>query len=148
MPATSELSVAGFPSFARLDRLRLTERNILIGANGSGKSNVVEIFHLLGAIRDGRLERYVARAGGAEPVLHHGAGTSRQASLRVLFDEGRSELALVLKPTDDQRLFVEGEVTVHPSAGRFGVRSGEPGARFRLPPPVSERTLAARLAGP
>lgn len=126
MPAISELSVVGFRSFAHLDRLRLTRRNILIGANGSGKSNFVEIFHFLDAVRDAQLEDFVARAGGADPLLHYGASTTETMSVRILFDEPRWGLELVLEPTDDQRLFVKSQVTHR----LHGVASMSWGSRF------------------
>lgn len=106
MPAVSELSVAGFRSFSQLDRLRLAARNILIGANGSGKSNFVEIFQFAKAIWKGRLERYVARAGGADPLLHYGAGTTKRISFCISFARPGGTVELELEPTDDQRLFV------------------------------------------
>lgn len=109
MPAVSELSVAGFRSFAKLDRLRLAARNILIGANGSGKSKFVEVFQFAQAVWKGRLEKYVARTGGADPLLHYGAGTTKRMSFRISFAEPGGTLELVLEPTDDQRLFVTAE---------------------------------------
>ena len=106
MPAISEISVVGFRSFCHLDRLRLTERNILIGANGSGKSKFVEVFHFAQAIGDGRLEEYVERAGGADPLLDYGAGATKRMSFRFAFGEPGGTMELGLEPTDDQRLFV------------------------------------------
>ena len=106
-----ELSVVGFRSFAHLDGLRLTARNILVGANGSGKSNFVEIFHFLDAVRDAHLEEFVARAGGADPILHYGASNTETMSVRILFDQPRWGLELILEPTDDQRLFVKSQIT-------------------------------------
>lgn len=125
MPTIRELSVVGFRSFAHLDGLRLTARNILVGANGSGKSNFVEIFYFLNAIRDAGLEEYVARAGGADPVLHYGAKTTGVMSVRVLFEEPRWGLELVLKPTDDQHLFVTSQTTHN----LYGIASSSWGSR-------------------
>lgn len=110
MPAISEISVVGFRSFCNLDRLRLTERNILIGANGSGKSKFVEVFQFAQAIGKGRLEKYVARTGGADPLLHYGAGTTQRMFFRIAFDDPGGVLELALEPTDDRRLFVTTEV--------------------------------------
>ena len=106
MPAVSELSVAGFRSFAKPEPLRLAARNILIGANGSGKSNFVEIFQFAQAIGMGRLEKHVARSGGADPLLHYGATRTKRMSFRISFAEPGGTMELELEPTDDQRLFV------------------------------------------
>ena len=50
-----------------------TLANILIGANGAGKSNLISFLNLLSAIADGTLQEYVGRAGGAGTLLFYGA---------------------------------------------------------------------------
>ena len=51
MPALDWITIEGFKSIASLERLRLRPINVLIGANGSGKSNFLEEFSLLQALR-------------------------------------------------------------------------------------------------
>ncbi|MFN8077699.1 MAG: AAA family ATPase [Kineosporiaceae bacterium] len=65
------LEVAGFLSIedARVDLNRIT---VLIGANGSGKSNLIKAFELLGRIVDGDLDLYVGASGGASSLLFRG----------------------------------------------------------------------------
>lgn len=70
MVELDSITVKGFKSIASIEDLKLGPINVLIGANGSGKSNFIEVFSFLNAIREGRLQRYVAKAGGAEKVLH------------------------------------------------------------------------------
>ncbi len=41
------ISIEGFRSIRAIEKLKLRPINILIGANGSGKSNFVEIFSFL-----------------------------------------------------------------------------------------------------
>ena len=65
------ITIEGFKSIA-LAKLELG-RTVLIGPNGSGKSNFIGVFSFLNAIREGRLQEYVIKAGGAEKVLHFGA---------------------------------------------------------------------------
>ena len=67
------ISVEGFRSIARLEQLALRPINVLIGANGSGKSNFIAVFALLRALRADRLHTYVGTSGGAERNLHFGA---------------------------------------------------------------------------
>ena len=131
MPAISEISVVGFRSFCNLDRLRLTERNILIGANGSGKSKFVEVFQFAQAIGDGRLEEYVERAGGADPLLHYGAGATERMSFRFAFGEPGGTMELGLEPTDDERLFVT--TAVLSDMPRFGPRSNQQSTDIATP---------------
>lgn len=59
------ITVKGFKSIASVERLVLGPINVLVGPNGSGKSNFVGVFSFLHAIREGRLQDYVRKAGGA-----------------------------------------------------------------------------------
>ena len=63
------LSVRGFKTFQELD-LELRPINILIGANGAGKSNLNSLFKMLHEMTRGDFEYYVADAGGPEMILH------------------------------------------------------------------------------
>ena len=53
--ALDKISVQGFKSIASIKDLDLGRMNILIGSNGSGKSNFIGVFSFLHAIREGRL---------------------------------------------------------------------------------------------
>ena len=66
MAALDWITVEGFKSIKRIDRLPLAPINIVIGANGSGKSNLIGVFSFLREIRSGRLQEYVIRSGGAD----------------------------------------------------------------------------------
>jgi predicted ATPase len=74
MPSTAldYITVKGFKSIAEIEQAPLRSVNIVIGANGSGKSNFIGVFSFLHAIREGRLRDYVTAAGGAERLLHFG----------------------------------------------------------------------------
>src|SRR5712692_3248149 len=67
------IGVGGFKSIKDLQRLELRPVNVLIGANGSGKSNLVSFFQLLRAISEFRLGDFVGRAGGADTLLYYGS---------------------------------------------------------------------------
>ena len=68
----SHLTIKGFKSIRHLEKLRLSSLNILIGANGVGKSNFVSYFRLLGEMLDNRLQVWTAKQGGADRVLTYG----------------------------------------------------------------------------
>lgn len=53
--------------------LELGNVNVLLGANGAGKSNVISFFQLLGNLMNGSLQRYVEQAGTAQTFLYYGA---------------------------------------------------------------------------
>ena len=81
------ITVEGFKSLRSID-LELGPITVLIGPNGSGKSNFVEVFSFLHAIRQGRLSEYVARAGGADTVLHFGPRVTELLSISARFEQG------------------------------------------------------------
>ena len=84
------ISVSGFRSIAQLEQLPLGPINVLIGANGSGKSNLIQVFALLRAWQRGRLDQYVALTGGADRNLHFGAKVTTRLSAGVMFKDGKT----------------------------------------------------------
>jgi predicted ATPase len=107
--ALESITIEGFRSIAAIDHLRLTPINVVIGANGSGKSNFIETFSFLQAIRDGRLRNYVTAAGGAEKLLHFGSKTTKRIYFYLSFERGTNEYRLELRPTADDGLFPSSE---------------------------------------
>jgi len=55
IPALDCITIEGFRSIKRIERLPLEPINVLIGPNGAGKSNFIGAFSFLGEIRAGRL---------------------------------------------------------------------------------------------
>jgi predicted ATPase len=102
------ITIRGFKSIASIEGLALRKINVVIGANGSGKSNFIGAFDFLQAIRDRRLKEYVALAGGAEKILHFGSKNTREIYFALGFELGRFQLTL--RPTADDTLYEsEGE---------------------------------------
>ncbi len=66
------IKIKGFKSIKELD-LEMKPINVLIGANGSGKSNFISVFRLLENIYNQRLQTYVKHNGGAERFLYFGS---------------------------------------------------------------------------
>ncbi len=114
MPAIEHITVQGFKSIRQLEKLRLRPINVLIGANGSGKSNFIGVFALLQALYEGRLQDYVIRAGGADRLLHFGAKITDDLKLHVAFEDEINQYEVALFPTEDDGLFVSaGSELVH-----------------------------------
>ena len=57
------LTIEGFKSIRKLEGFELRSLNVLIGANGAGKSNFVEFFRLLRELIDERLQIEVGNTG-------------------------------------------------------------------------------------
>ncbi len=52
------ISLTGFKSIESLEAFELRKLNILIGANGAGKSNFVDFFRMLRAMADESFQAY------------------------------------------------------------------------------------------
>jgi predicted ATPase len=104
MVELDSITIKGFKSIASIEKLKLSPINILIGANGSGKSNFVSVFSFLNAIREGSLQDYVIKAGGAEKILHFGSKLTKDISLHVSFQGGVNQYYIDLQPTESDEL--------------------------------------------
>jgi len=103
MPALERIKIEGFKSI-RSTEVELRSLNVLIGANGSGKSNFVGVFRFLHELIGGNLRLYVARAGGADAFLYFGRKTTDELLLSVAFvpKSGRANsYSCTLVPTSD-----------------------------------------------
>lgn len=103
--ALDYISIQGFKSIASIQKLTLRPINVLIGANGSGKSNFIGAFSFLQFIREGRLQQYVREAGGAEQILHYGSKQTKQLDLHVSFRAEVNQYRIILRPTNDDSLY-------------------------------------------
>jgi predicted ATPase len=83
--ALEHISIKGFKSIRGLEKLTLRPINVIIGANGAGKSSFIEVFELFHALREGRLAKYVPLNGGADKLLHFGSKHTGEMHLAVWF---------------------------------------------------------------
>jgi len=94
------LDLSGFKSIRVLDGFEPSSINVLIGANGSGKSNLISFFRLLSwmTAAPGNLQEHVAAMGGANALLHDGAETTREleAAIALETEQGRNDYAFRL----------------------------------------------------
>lgn len=108
MSAINTLSIAGFRSIRKLENLHLTNLNILIGANGAGKSNFVAYFRMLSELVEGRLQVWVSKQGGADRVLSYGVKETTTLSTSIRF--GSNGYDIELEPTVDGGLTFTSEM--------------------------------------
>ena len=125
------LTVRGFKSIRTLESFELGALNVLIGANGAGKSNFVGLFALAGALARENLELAVARQGGPDAVLF--GGRKRTARMEAEFDFGERAYEVALEP-EGGRLIVARERLVEKNGPETAVRDLGVGAcEARLP---------------
>ena len=110
MPELDYITVKGFKSIASIEKLALGPINVVIGPNGSGKSNFIGVFAFLHAIREGRLQDYVTKAGGADKVLHFGSKTTPKMLIEISFQEGVNQYRVSLEPTENDQLHPTNEL--------------------------------------
>jgi predicted ATPase len=104
----TKLTLEGFKSFRKLE-LELRPLNVLIGANGAGKSNFISAFRLLNAMVEGRLQRTIAEAGGSDAFLRYGKKQTRNTRFHLEFDtDVVYDANLLADSTDSLTLNLEG----------------------------------------
>lgn len=105
------VSVRGFRSLADVELSDLGDATVLIGANGSGKSNVVRFFEMLSwMLRSQKLEQFVALQGGADDQLFMGnkATPRLEADIRLAAPGGVNEYSFALSyGAPDRFVFTE-----------------------------------------
>ena len=99
MPALDSIEVDGYKSI-RSEKLELGPINVLIGANGAGKSNLLSLFALLADLADRRLQLHVALQGGADAMLHFGRKATSSLRISLYFGLHGYEAMLVPSSTD------------------------------------------------
>ena len=63
----TEVSIEGFRSLRRIEKLQLPQLTVLIGANGVGKSSFIRFFEMLGwTLRSRNLQGFVVSTGGGD----------------------------------------------------------------------------------
>jgi predicted ATPase len=103
------LTVKGFRSIKLIEKLDLRPINVLVGANGSGKSNFLAVFAFLRELRRGHLVAYTDTAGGAERILHFGSKETQEVELEISFGDGINGYHVALSPTAEDRFYVHDE---------------------------------------
>ena len=86
-------------------KIELRPINILIGANGSGKSNFLSFFEFLNNLYERKLTEYIALNGGEDKFLHHGGKVTQQIEATLSFDNKINEYAFTLEKGEDKLVF-------------------------------------------
>ncbi len=121
-----KITLKGFKSIRELVDFPLRNLNILIGANGAGKSNFVSFFTFLREAVEGRLAPHVAAKGGADDHMFLGPKVTKQIHVHLQF--GLSGYELSLEPTlraalvfADERICFDGDAKAPPVNVSIGI---------------------------
>lgn len=79
----SRMVLCGFKSIRDCDLTLNNGLNVLIGANGAGKSNFISFFKMIRELLEGRLQHYISKNGGPDSVLYFGRKVTKQISTEL-----------------------------------------------------------------
>jgi len=97
----SHLVLHGYKSIAKCE-LGLKRMNVLIGANGAGKSNFIGFFRLINRMLEQQLQMTVSLSGGPDVILHFGRKQTKELNSEIYF--GNNGYIFSLHPTEDNRM--------------------------------------------
>jgi len=129
-----KLTIEGFKSIRKLEDFSFRSLNVLIGANGAGKSNFVSFFRLLKEIVEQRLQLAIRTTeGGADACLYLGPKVTQRFSAEMSF--GNNGYSFSLVPTTDNQFVFRDETTIF--RGNWGnmrdsLGSGHAEAKLKL----------------
>lgn len=127
MQPLDSISITGFKSIQTLSNLRLKNLNILIGSNGSGKSNFISFFRMLENMARGNLQDFVRYSGGAETLCFSG-NLKEDISSELLF--GENGYRFTLTTSLDGKIFVASEQTSRQQEWRIYAKGAREEARL------------------
>lgn len=145
------IKVTGFKSIEELD-LRLKNLNILIGANGAGKSNFIGLFKFVHEIRRKNLQFFVSQQLGADKLLFF--GRKRTGALDISLEFTPNAYHAILAPDASGGLLFQKEYCqffghkIKYSGGTKTQQLASPGARESgLPDQPHTASAAGHVAG-
>lgn len=111
--AIQKLSISGFKSIHEINDFELNDLNVIIGANGAGKSNFIQIFRMLQAMSRQHFGRFILERGGADNFLFNGPKVTKKIKIRFDFEslssysEGANSYRFKLSPTSDEKFLID-----------------------------------------
>ena len=116
-----KLTLKGFKSIESLVDFELRSLNVLIGANGAGKSNLVDFFRMLRAMADESLQKFVTERGGADGFFYLGPKHTRQITAHLEF--GHNLYEFDLSATASGQLMIDEERGQYTGAATAGMQT-------------------------
>ena len=115
MQLLKRVELKGYKSI-KDQNLDLAPLNVFIGANGSGKSNLVSFFKMLNHMMAGNLQAFIGESGGANSLLYYGAKATPQLEATLHFELENADNAYHLRlghAAMDTLIFQEERISYH-----------------------------------
>jgi predicted ATPase len=103
MAQLKRITVRGYKSIRALEDFELRSLNVLIGANGAGKSNFISLFRMLADLVEKRLQLFVRDEDGPDALLF--GSRKRTSQIDAEFYFARTGYLVSLKPSGDRLTF-------------------------------------------
>ncbi|WP_449240329.1 AAA family ATPase [Desulfoscipio gibsoniae] len=116
--------LSGYKSIKDMN-LELRNLNVLIGANGVGKSNLISLFKLFNYLLSNSLQQYIALSGFADAILYYGARRTPQiiATFNFSTPSGKNVYHMrLVKAAQDTLIFADEAI----SFSRNGIEGQAP----------------------
>lgn len=123
------IRINGFRSLREIELAGLPRAAVIIGANGSGKSNFIRFFEMVSwMIGSGRLGEFVQRQGGADDQLFGGSKVTpvMEAKLTIETENGRNDYRFALTYGHPDRFIFTDEAFRFSRGGRGTEATWEP----------------------
>lgn len=101
MSKIDRLTIKGFKSIRHLEDFEMRNLNVLIGANGTGKSNFISYFRMLGEVVEQRLQYWTSQQGSADRIVSFGIKETTVLESFIRF--GQNGYEFKLSPTNDEK---------------------------------------------
>jgi len=112
MGAIKKITIKGFKSIRELDAFELKPLNIIVGANGAGKSNLIQVFRMLLTMAQKNFQTFITTNGGADSFPFN--GLKQTPSIEIGFEftsnsscsQGSNFYDFSLSPTVDGKFLI------------------------------------------
>ncbi len=145
-----KITVNGFKSIESLNEFDLHDLNVIVGANGAGKSNFIQIFRMLLAMAQKNFSKFILERGGADNFLFNGPKITPAINIEFEFEsfspfsEGSNFYRFELTPTAEEKFLLTEERKYVKTSWRS---YGSPSDESRLYDERNERSWDGKFNG-
>ena len=99
-----KVTIKGFKSLREIIDLELKMVNIIVGANGAGKSNFIQLFRMIQAMLKKNFQSYITEHGGADAFLYNGRKVTKEIFAEFKFGDNSYRFSLL--PTSNENFSI------------------------------------------